>query len=410
MTIFLRLWWYAQKRFQIERSLASVRDRRKAGRIPTLRVLQALLVMGLLRMGSLHALEQTKGKAGWKSVVRGELPSATTNGRVMSLLDCESLRWALRQIYSSRKRNKSLRAFKDDWFGLILDGHECTASYRRHCPDCLQRTVHTTEEDRTQYYHRLVAATLLCDSERMLLDCEMQRPGEDEVACAIRLLERILLAYPRAFQVVVADGLYLRSDFFNFVRRHGKHVIAVLKDDRRDLMNDALALFDGAAPETLRHEDREYRCWDINGFTSWEGIDAPVRVVRSLETYPVRRQFDGRREEVRSEWMWGTSIPKADLDTEGILRFGHGRWSIENEGGFNELVNVWHADHVYRHDGNALLAFWLLAMLVFNLFHAFVNRNLNRLRRMAHTEKYWAEQVTAHFYQVIGKARLFAPP
>ena len=35
--------------------------------------------------------------------------------------------------------------------------------------------------------------------------------------------------------------------------------------------------------------------------------------------------------------------------------------------GFDELVNGWHADHVYKHHRNAIEAF---ALLAFSLFHA----------------------------------------
>jgi hypothetical protein len=244
----------------------------------------------------------------------------------------------------------------------------------------------------------------------MLLDGEMQRPGEDEVACAIRLLERVLREYPRAFDVVVADGLYLRADFFNFVTRHGKDVLAVLKDERRDLMKDARGLFDGPPDAVLRRGTTPCECWDIEGFTSWDGLDRPVRVVRSLERSTVRRQRDGRREETVSEWVWATSVPKRRLRTEGILRLGHGRWAIENEGGFNALVNDWRADHVYKHTLNAMLAFWLVAMLVFNLFHAFIHRNLKPILRNAHTAAHWAALIAADFHQAIGRVRCLKPP
>jgi len=33
-------------------------------------------------------------------------------------------------------------------------------------------------------------------------------PDEDEVTCAVRLLTRVLSAYPRAFDLVLADALY----------------------------------------------------------------------------------------------------------------------------------------------------------------------------------------------------------
>ena len=403
--------------FGLDRSLAAVRERpesrprRKKPRIPADRVLRAVVVMGLLRLGSLNGLDQSRGKRGWKSLIGGDLPSARTNGRVMDALDGEGVRGVLREVYSRRKRNKSLPAFFAGRIALILDGHECSASFLRSCPDCLTRTIRTAKGERTQYYHRLVAATLLCGAdERMPIDCEMQRPGEDEVACAIRLLDRVLRQYPRAFDLVVADGLYLRADFFNFVTRHGQDVIAVLKDERRDLMKDARGLFDGAPTALLRRGKTECECWDIEGFRSWEGLDGPVRVVRSLERSTVRRQRDGRQEENVSEWIWGTSIPKARLRTEGIVRFGHGRWAIENEGGFNALVNDWHADHLYKHTLNAILAFWLVTMLVFNLFCAFINRNLKPIRRCGHTAKYWAQQIAADFFQAIGTVQSLAPP
>jgi len=366
--------------------------------------------MGLLRLGSLHGLEQRRGAGRWAALIGGALPSARTCGRVMDHLEAAGLRGVLHEFYARRKRAKSLPGFFAGWSALVVDGHECAASYRRSCPDCLTRTIRTEKNERTQYYHRVVAATLLGGSERMLLDSELQRPGEDEVACAMRLLERVLRDYPRAFEVVVADGLYLRADFFNFVTRRGKEVIAVLKDERRDLLQDARGLFQGPPDTRLRRGATECECWDREGFRSWDGLDGTVRVVRSVEHTRVRRQRDGQEEETVAEWIWATSIQQARLRTEGIVRFGHGRWAIENEGGFNDLVNVWHADHVYRHSANAILAFWLLAELVFNLFHAFVQRNLKPVLRLAHTAKYWAERVTADFEQAIGRVHGRAPP
>lgn len=64
---------------------------------------------------------------------------------------------------------------------------------------CLKRKVHTREEDRIQYYHRHVLAMLSGPDFPLLLDVEEQRKREDEVSCAIRLCERILKDYPRAF-------------------------------------------------------------------------------------------------------------------------------------------------------------------------------------------------------------------
>jgi len=48
------------------------------------------------------------------------------------------------------------------------------------------------------------------------------------------------------------------------------------------------------------------------------------------------------------------------------------------------LVTRWHANHVYRHEANAILVFWLLTMLACNLFMAFYQRNLKPAVRWAY--------------------------
>jgi hypothetical protein len=103
--------------------------------------------------------------------------------------------------------------------------------------------------DRTQYYHRQVTLMLLpaarpgCQPIRLLLDHEPQRPEEGEVATALRLLTRVIDSYPRAFDLVLADGLYATAPFFNFLLARGKHALVVLKNERRNLYEDAAALF-----------------------------------------------------------------------------------------------------------------------------------------------------------------------
>jgi hypothetical protein len=240
-------------------------------------------------------------------------------------------------------------------------------------------------------------AVLLCKDFVLLLDLEMQRPGEDEVAAATRLLERLFRDYPRAFDMVVADGLYARAPFFNMVGDHGKDVIAVLKDDRRDLFQDAMGLFNQENPIVFQNDGVTYECRDIEGFTSWVQLGKDVRVVQSLETKTVRPQMTGREELRKSKWMWVTTVSKERVSTEPFVITGHKRWDIENKA-FNELVNSWHADHVYKHTPTAIEACWLLTMLAYNLFYAFIHLNLKAVVRESHTKQHFACLIAADLY------------
>ena len=81
-------------------------------------------------------------------------------------------------------------------------------------------------------------------------------------------------------------------------------MIAVLKDERRDLLNDAQGLFKTEKSVSYRYGQLERQCWDIEHFTSWSRMDRPVRVVRSLETKYRRRQNSGKLHYETSEWFW----------------------------------------------------------------------------------------------------------
>ena len=104
-----------------------------------------------------------------------------------------------------------------------------------HLSGCLERTIHTEQGNCIQITTAGCGDAGVGPALRLTLDLEPQRGGEDEVAVALRLLERVLARYPRAFDLVLADGLYAQASFFNFLLRHHKHALVVLKDPRRDL-------------------------------------------------------------------------------------------------------------------------------------------------------------------------------
>jgi hypothetical protein len=236
---------------------------------------------------------------------------------------------------------------------------------------------------------------------RLLLDLEPQRPGEDEAATALRLLERVLWAYPRAFDLVLADALYAEAPFFNFLAAHRKHALVVLKDERRNICQDVLGLFHLVQPQKGRYRSRDCLWWDFPDLVSWPQVKVPLRVVRSVETCSVRRQLTREVAQETSEWIWVTTLLPAQASTERAVGLGHQRWDVQNHG-FNELVNGWYADHVYKHEPNAIQSFLLTAFLAYNLFHAFVTLNLKPPMRRGKPEIFWAHLIAAQIYADVG--------
>lgn len=409
LTILRRLLAYAEKVFQFSGTVvAGIADRRLQPRIPTALVVKSVAVLFWARMGSLHALELAAHSGFFHRWIGQSVCSADSIGRVNALMDAEGLRQGLHHIYDRLKRNKAL----PDHRGIgvaVVDGHESHTSYLQHCAGCLERTIHTGNVDRTQFYHRHVTLMLLpaarpgCEPLRLLLDHEPQRAGEDEVATALRLLGRVIGSYPRAFDLVLADALYATAPFFNFLLSHNKHALTVLKDDRRNLYQDAVALFATVPSKAGFCRNRSCLWWDFPDLPTWPQVQTPVRVIRSLETYSVKRQLDGKEELKTSDWVWATTLPFQTVSTERAVGFGHQRWDIENHG-FNELVHGWHADHIYRHDPNAIECFLLMAFLACNIFHAFFMLNLKPEIRNHRTQAFWRIFMSAEIYAGINPA------
>lgn len=361
--MFRRLTAYARKLLHLFSLIEAVGDRRPRPRIGAAHIIAFVLVMNWARCGSLNALEQTRPSTWWKRLIGRALPSADTIGRVCETVDVDAIRQVNHAVYEKLKRGKALAP---PWHGLmvaVVDGHESHATTKRRCDGCLQRTIHSKDGDDIQYYHRNVDVMLIAGSLMFMLDTEPIRAGEDEVAAAKRLMQRVIRRYPRAFDVVIGDALYARADWFNFVRGHGKDALAVLKQEQRDLFKDVMGLVDAVQPVDLQRGKTHCQCWDLTDLATWPQCDHPVRVVRSVETREVRRQIDGQIEQRMSSWMWVTTLAACRASTKAVLEIGHHRWNIENQG-FNELVNRWHGNHVYKHHDHAMLAFWLLARII----------------------------------------------
>ena len=377
-------------------------DHRSLPRISTSLVVKAVLAIYWSRLGSLNALGMTRAAKFWKSWLDGPLCSADSLGRIVASMDSDTLRQGIHHVYDRLKRNKAL----PDLHGLavaVLDGHETSASYHRCCSGCLKRTTGSGE---MQFYHRNVTLMLLCGAPpdrpavRLLLDLEPLQPGEAELAPALRLLERVLAAYPRAFDLVLADAYYAVEPFLNFLLEHGKQALVVLKDERRNTYQDAAGLWAQQPPQPGSYDSRSCRWWDLPDLLSWPEVKGPIRVVRSEESWAVKPQLTKEVTPQTTSWVWLTTLSVAQARTEQVVRLAHLRWDIENHG-FNELANDWHADHE---------CFLLLAFLAYNIFHAFFALNLKSEVRRGRTMEFWVHLIAAEIHAIPRLSSAATPP
>lgn len=372
---------YAEKVFGLSQRFPTLTDSRPHPRIKTAAAFAAAFTLFATRRGSLNGLEQDlRIPARLRGLVGAGPPSVDSIGRIYALMGSGPLRQSLRDVAYRLKRNKALIA-REGYYLAAVDGHELFASRKRCCPDCQTRTVMVREGPVTEYYHQAAVCQLIGQDLALVLDLELLRPGEGEETAAKRLLERVFADYPRFFDVVVADALYLDAPFINFCRDRHKHVIITAKGDHRLLLQDARGLF--AALEPGRFGDgrgnvrRDVRFWDEEGFTSCAGVKDSLRVLYTEETVRRRERIGGEwvETEETTTWSWATTLREGQFSTRGLWLSGHERWDIENNG-FNVLSTHWGLDHCFKHTAEAIVNFLLTAFIVYAILQSFWQRDL----------------------------------
>lgn len=366
--------------------VSGIEDSRVKEHIPVLNIfLRGMMKFGM-RKKSINDFEIEIKKAGrFEKIIGDAKPSGDSIGRIYELIGTEGIREKLKQIDYKVKRKKKLITEIGMRF-VSVDGHELFSSRRRCCEKCLVREKEVKGEKIKEYYHRVVICSLIGFEMGIILDAEMMIPGEYEVRCAMRLLERVIRNYSRYFDGIVADGLYGNAPFINFCIGHKKEVMAVLKEENRIIMQDAEGIFKTMEPEIFQEGEKTVKIWDEEGFETIEGVEVGIRVIHAEEEEEKRikvgNQYAIKKE--KENWWWVTTITKKKLSTKIIWQVGHSRWDIENKT-FNDLVTNWHMDHCYRHDPTAIINFLLTLFIVFVLMQSFYKYNLKPQMRKIYT-------------------------
>ena len=350
--------------------------------IPTRAVGLTFLLGEVAKIPSLLQLQSETHLPQWQQWVGYAHPiSDDTLSYVSERMDPGQVRQGVIWINRKLKRGKAFEASKvNGLLAVSLDANEQFCSDRRCCTECSTREITRQDADglpvkHLQYFHRQVYAQLSGPRLSVILDLEPMRPGEEECATALRLLQRMRTKYgPRFFDLVVVDAWYTKGPFLKAVVEMGWPVIAVLKQERYGIHQETLALVQRQRPtETVERDGRKVEIWDLAQMTFTDTYAEPVRVVRARETYRQRQRIGGQwvTEDKEQNWIW---IVAGNLDgyLGSVIRdWGHLRWKIENNA-FNELTQGWHLTHCAHHHPVALQVLLWIKIMAFTLFHAFV--------------------------------------
>jgi len=377
-----RLVAYARKHFKLPLLAGCFANDRPQPQIPGRAVGLSLLLGELTQISSFLQLQEETKLPQWQQWMGyGQPISHDTFGYVSERMDPVQLRRALVWINRRLKRGKAFDASKlHGLLGVSLDANEQFCSDHRCCEDCLTREVtcqdaHGQAYQKTQYYHKQVYAQLSGPTLSVILDFEPLRPGEEECAAAVRLLQRIRREYgPRFFDLVVVDSWYANGPFLKtVVEELGWPVIAVLKQARYEAYQEIVALTDGQKPtQVVARENRQVEIWNVPALRFTDTYAGPVRGVRVWERWTERTRVGKvwRTKRLEQHWVWVVAGDLEGYDGAVMRDHGHGRWKIENNA-FCELTQHWHLTHCVHHEAVAVVVLLWIKIIAFTLFHAF---------------------------------------
>jgi len=370
---------YLEKIFEFHQHVGTLEDDRIGAQIPTASLWLSLFWMFVLRIRSFNALEQDlRLPKRWEKLAGRRRPSADALGYGLRRFGVKSLRKLLRHHHQTAWRQKAIHGRPAEGMRVVaVDGHELFWSTARCCPECLVRDVEVKDRTVRQYYHRVVVAQWVGVTPPGILDVEPIRPGEGEVVAAGRLWERLVRDYGRLIDVVTLDAIYLEGPFLKKVLAAEKHFVVVMKQEARDLYQDADQLHRAIPSQVMEDGRKTSRIWDLPELTTFTTLGRPVRVVWAEERTTQNRIIGGKKQEVVDEklWVWVTDLPVSQASATRIQRWGHDRWDLENRG-FNELAGLWHMDHCFVHDPRAIEVILLTLAVAFLTTYLFFERNL----------------------------------
>jgi hypothetical protein len=372
---------YAQKRFDLSLLAGCFADARPQPEIPSRAIGLSLILGEVAQIPSLLQLEAETKLPQWQRWVgyRHEI-SHDTFGYASARMDPVQLRRAASWINRKLKRGKAFEASKIKGLLMVsLDANEQFCSDHRCCEDCLSREVtcqdaQGQEFKKKQFYHKQIYAQLSGPVLSVILDLEPMRQGEEECAAALRLLRRMRQKYGARFFDLVVDSWYANGPFLKtVVEELGWPVIAVLKQERYEAHQEALALTRGQKPTPVVERDgRQVEIWDVRSLRFTDTYPGPVRVVRVRERWAQRQRVGKEWKTVEREqnWIWVVAGDLEGYDGAVIRDLGHSRWKIENNA-FGELTQHWHLTHCAHHHPVAVVALLWIKIIAFTLFHAF---------------------------------------
>lgn len=381
---------YLDKVFDFSELVSALPEGRQYPQHPWKKVFDAVFLGTACQFASLHAIEAECRLGAFRTRV-GPISEDTLRyalqrqeSALVLGLQCEVARRLKRNgvLRSGQARGRVVAA---------VDGTEICSSFSRCCDTCLERRIqrkHQGElQEAIQYYHRIVAVTVVSTPFSIPLGIRFQKQGEGEAECSLALLQQLheRLGH-RYLDVLVGDALYLQKPFVQAVEALGLEWVFTLKENQPELLAEAQRLTTGKPDMEQSDSKQQIQLWHAPQ-VYWPVADRDVRVVKVLRTQEVnqvRIHNDKAKKQVVKELVEGqsTNFFASNMELDAIppifiYQLGQSRWKIDTEV-FQTITVDSHLKHPSVHHGHdrALVMLTMIRLLAYTLTMVFYHRQV----------------------------------
>lgn len=375
---------YINKVYDIGKKINTLKDKRVKSQVKISTITFVVLFGFMLQIRSFNRLEHWLKKGKFKKVLPKNVKMTHIDAvrRCLSDFDLNGLKNIHDDVIRTTIKNKVFRNGTIDGLKVVaVDGVELFESTKKCCNKCLSR-IH--KDGTIHYFHRSVVCATVGSDPHIILGQEMLEPKNDssdkdegETTGAKRLISKLYKKYHHFADIVVADALFCKSTWIKEVLSIGMNAVVRVKDERLNIVKDALALF------KCRQADREWcvnrsrknytkiKSWDEDNFEMSDS-NIKVRFIKFVEEI-----HTGDKVEIKNSWIITTD---KFISVETLWKIMHKRWDIENNA-FHQLKTEWHLDHCFLHSPTGVETVLMFIIIAFNLMQLYFFRCLRGFRK-----------------------------
>ena len=378
-----QLFTYINKVYHIGEKINSLKDKRIQPQIKNSTITIIVMLSFMLQYRSFNRITYSLDRKKFEKIFpsKTRMPKIDAIRNQLSNFDLEGLKEIHKDIIDTTIKNKIFREGTIDGYKVAgIDGVELYESTKKCCDKCLTREINEV----THYFHRSVMIATIGKDPRIVIGQEMLEAKKDgtnkdegETTGAKRLIKRIYEEHHHFADVVVGDAAYGNAKWINELIALGIDAVARVKDERRDIVKDALGIFKDQRADKewrIKGDTRDKytiaKAWDVDEI-EMQGLEMKIRFVKfTLEIH--------EKDKVRRKEIWIITTNKV-ITVETLLKIIQKRWDIENCI-FHQIKTEWHMKHCYLHSESGVETVLMLMIIGFNLMQLYFFRCIRGFR------------------------------